>query len=846
MEINGTIYSLLYNGSYYIEDTILISTNILYNVFKFVNILSVINNNNSIATITVDRDINPQKYYITDPILQPSFAITGANNIQILTGSTLLVQFNGTLGSTMTHTYNFKESIPYRINSIVNENKYFYQMTNINSIRLNDSIRIFDNMTEYITSLYSVDGIPSSSYPIIFTLDTNVLPSILNNMLLEIKKLYDLTIVSFEGSTITCSIPTDFTDYNYDYTYYVEIDSSRYNIILDIVKDLSNNPMFSITLPVILNPNISYTVILEQDLIIQNNISSLPFNTLYSISTIYDSTVQNISSYYIPIIQTLDPNMNKFKANYYYKFTPQNYVFTDSIYIVDGNYIEATIISVQSDYIIGTNTLIEPKTIKIYTNDFKYSEVVQLSNASYIYQKGVLLQQLDGSYSMLFNDNSLENYNYADEETNNITILSFKYSDIVVTNTSYSNIGYNVYPSVINTTTINNTKYNDVKWVDNLAINLFNSIQFTIDDNVIEKLDNTIYTIYINYLIDMWKRNEFNKMTQLRYDTSNNLYFFLPIINTFTLEPSSYLPISSMNRSVIKLKFITNTMPSLITNNRNGYSKQVYPMIDIHYDYIITGAKMVTIKSPPFYMLLKCLYPYNNFIVNNLQQINNINLYNRTIELFLITTTSTGQTTLIKSNGYKRDSWYSEYLSNNIIDYSIFDLIDNEISIKSKRYLILSNNPIITDIRFAMYLDEKYLQYIDENLNNTIYYSQKITLLILYFTKIHINQPLTTSTDIISSLNIQINGNDLLPTLPSSYHNNTIPFIKGYILPDGYYMYSFSLDSLSPQPNGMFNLKNIKDLAITTSQVELNEYRLKVCTREYRILKIDNYIGKMI
>ena len=34
-----------------------------------------------------------------------------------------------------------------------------------------------------------------------------------------------------------------------------------------------------------------------------------------------------------------------------------------------------------------------------------------------------------------------------------------------------------------------------------MAINLFNSIQFTIDDNVIEKLDNTIYTIYINYLM---------------------------------------------------------------------------------------------------------------------------------------------------------------------------------------------------------------------------------------------------------------------------------------------------------------------------------------------------------
>ena len=342
-------------------------------------------------------------------------------------------------------------------------------------------------------------------------------------------------------------------------------------------------------------------------------------------------------------------------------------------------------------------------------------------------------------------------------------------------------------------------------------------------------------------MIDMWKRDEFNKMTTLRYDTFNNLYFFLPIIHTFTLDPSSYLPISRMNRSVVKLKFTTNTMTSLITNG-SVFTKQVYPIIDIHYDYIITGSK--TISTPPFYMLLTCLYPYNNFILNSLQQINNINLYNRTIDLFLITTTPSGQS-VIQTKEYKRDSWYSEYLTNNIIDYSIFDLIDNEITIKSSRYLLLSKNPIITNVRFAMYLDEKYLQYIDENLNSRIYYSQKITLLILYFTKIHLNEPLFTSTDIISSLNIQINGIDLLPSLPSSYHNNTIPFLKGYILPDGYYMYSFSLDSLSPQPSGMFNLKKIKDLAITTNQAN-NEYRLKVCTREYRVLKIENNIGKLV
>ena len=69
--------------------------------------------------------------------------------------------------------------------------------------------------------------------------------------------------------------------------------------------------------------------------------------------------------------------------------------------------------------IIGTNILIEPKTVKIYTDDFKYSAEIYIEFTSYIYQKGQLLEQISPNrYYVLFNDNSLENYNIS----NNICI----------------------------------------------------------------------------------------------------------------------------------------------------------------------------------------------------------------------------------------------------------------------------------------------------------------------------------------------------------------------------------------------------------------------------------------
>ena len=838
IEINNNIYYLYYDGSsYYIEDDNFnqtIDTNILYKVYRFVSIINFTENNNMVADIFLDNSLNETTFQ-TDTTLKPSFMLDGMVEYNVLTQKSLRVTHNNVLGSVLTYNYDLRQSIPYKINSIINQYRYSYQLPSINMIRINDMIKLVDSMnTEYDGMVYNVDNNMIS-----FFLSSYILINDVKIMNLTIIKKYILNVISTDNNIIVALIPSDLYDYNYIYAYYATID----DIIYSVTVTFENNLI--ITFPTNISINIT-SFEFEQHLItVGNNITMQEYNTLYQVKTINNSIVTNISNFYQPIIQTLDTNMNKFTMKYYYNFTTiidSNIISTYKIiYIVsNNNYILCNVIMIQeNNIIVGTDTMIDSMNNTLYTPDFIYMDTVTLYINSYMYSKGQILEQIDNmTYNILFPYNTLYEYNNDNNITTNMVTIFFRYSDITTINQSYPNLGYNKIPDTIITTTTSNTNIYEIKWIDNLPSRIFNSIQLSIDDNIIEKLDYDIYTIYINYMIDIWGREKFNKMTSIKYNNDKSIYFNLPIIFMFTRNIDSYLPLKKLNRSIVKIKFNTSQLSDMIVNYSSGkMSKNIYPIIDINYSYVITN-----IENKINYMLLDCMYSYTSNILNNIMESNHLNLYNRTIDLFLITSSNNVKTTTTY------DMWYSEYIANNIIDFRIFDLIDDEIKIKSRRYNVLSSNSIIINPRFAMYLDEKYLQYIDENLNDVnLKYSQKITILILYFTKIYTNMNIIKNVDMIDSINIQINGHDLLPNLPSSYLNNVIPYLKGFILPDGHYMYSFAYNSLDKQPCGMLNLKNIKDLLINSQQNVTNQnINMKVCAHEYRILKIDNNMGKLI
>ena len=103
------------------------------------------------------------------------------------------------------------------------------------------------------------------------------------------------------------------------------------------------------------------------------------------------------------------------------------------------------------------------------------------------------------------------------------------------------------------------------------------------------------------------------------------------------------------------------------------------------------------------------------------------------------------------------------------------------------------------------------MKYINEDLNNiTTSYSNKITILTLYFLKTYRNKTIyNIDNGLIKALDIKINGNSLGINY-GKYFNSLLPYQKGYKLLDNYYVYSFGLDSKSPQPNGSFNFKKYR------------------------------------
>jgi hypothetical protein len=537
------------------------------------------------------------------------------------------------------------------------------------------------------------------------------------------------------------------------------------------------------------------------------------------------------------------------------------FTFGDFIFIEFNNvYIKANIIMVQDDSmlggtaIVGTNTYIEPGLLTIYSSSLNESQIVNILNNYYPYYKGTILEQVDNTtYKILLPLNSMYQYDSIMNTTTNKVIITFRYSEIDLINNSYPLVGFNKVPDTITTTTTTNKSYHDIEWIKNMGIYMFKSIELLIDDNTIEKIDSDIIKIIIYYFLNMFRRQESLKIITVIKNPDGSSYFNLILPFYFTAHESQYMPVSLMSRSNIKIKFILNKLSSLISNWKSNYSYSsiINPTIDFNYAFMTmdndTLKKICNINIKGISeILISPMYYYQNFLLNKLEEYNHISLMNRTRELFFITKnnnnlTNTNNVNYIETPSY--DSWYSEYLSNNINNEYIYNLIDAEIDANSQRYNILKDHSIIGkySTRFAMFLDSKYLVYINENLNNvSLKYSYKLTVLSLYFTNNYVNEIIYTPVNIIDTLNIMINGKELLPNLPSQYHNYVIPYMKGYMLPDGFHTYGFGYNSLTLQPNGMLNMKKIKDFLIYSKQLDVNkEYKLKICTKEYKILKID-------
>jgi hypothetical protein len=702
------------------------------------------------------------------------------------------------------------------------------------------------------TYIYNVDN-----NEILFYTDEYSLTETLNTADMIITKDYDLTIISYVDTVMVTYIPPNIVNAN---CIYKIVDKSVNPPVVYSATVIFENNLIITTSASIPTNNIKLRQIITDT---NHNIIPKENNQEYTISTddsIYnysDMLYYNKSPYFIPVIQFLNVNseLKEMNDTYYYKFNflgewtlsgPARIGNFSYIYVYYNDvYVKADVLIISNNVvIIGTNNYIQPSLLNIYSADLIDTLRVNILNYYYPYFKGTILEQIDNySFKMLLPMNSVFNIsNYSQY------ILTFRYSEMNLINNTYPLVGFNKVPDIITTTTTNTTNYHDIEWVKNLGIKLFKSIEVSIDDNIVEKINPDIYTIFSYYFMNMYKRGDLDDLINTTKNSDGSIMLHLPIPFFFSLTEDTYLPISCMNRSTIKIKFVLDKINNLISNNiSNKYTVNVNPNIDFNYSFIYTDDKILN-RFKKTNLLISPFYYYQNFLLNKLEEYNHVSLFNRTIELFFIT--STKNDTLKYSETIIKDNWYIRYLSNNPNDATIFNIVDAEIQANSTRYNVMKTHPVIKNYsaRFAMYLDTKYLNYINEDLNNiSLKYAYKLTVLVLYFTNIYKNETKYTVQQIIDTLNIFINGKELLPSLASTYHNSVVSYQKGIALPDGYHAYGFNFDSLASQPNGFVNMKKINDLLIYSKQNDVNqEYKLKVCTREYKILQIDNSKGKLI
>ncbi len=653
---------------------------------------------------------------------------------------------------------------------------------------------------------------------------------------------YDLFVISYVGTTIIGYIIGDIFNPSEPGIFYLVYNTGFEeqllgNITLEdcsIINTVAGITTAGLILKQTVNDN---NHIVTQTTISTNNIKYL-----------------NLSPYFIPIIQTLDSSLNEFDAKYFYTFTftpPITFTFGTFIYIYYNDvYIKGLVIMIQStSAIIGTNTFIPNGTaLTIYSTDLTQTLSATLNNIYYTYYKGEFIEYVSNTQiKVLLPMNSMYTYNKNSNTTTNKVVINFRYTENNLINNTYPLVGFNKVPDITSTSTTNTTNYLDIEWVENVGVKLFKSIELQIDDTIVEKINPNIYKIISNYFQTMFKRESFGELITLRTNKDNSSYYYLPLPFFFSVI-ENYLPVSSMGRSIVKIKFVLEKLENLITNNvSTNYTLNVIPNVDFNYTFMTVDNKVLD-KFKKTELLITPFYYYQNYLLNKAEEYNHLSLLSRTIELFFITQTKYDTPNYITT--IVRDSWYQEYLANNPNDATTFNTIDAEIAANSNRYQTLKNHLIIKNYntRFAMYLDTKHLVHINENLNDlTLKFSNKLTALSLYFQNVYQNETIDTYQPIINSLNILVNGKELLPELPSDYVNRVIPYNKGLSLPDGYNMYSFNFQSLASQPNGFANMRKIRDFLIYSSQVNTNqEYKLKICTREYKILKIDNLVGKII
>jgi hypothetical protein len=859
ININGNSYMLyLEDNNYYIDALITIKNNRLYKVTRNIDITENEVKSLYVADITIDKDLEHYFYYNqTDNNLdEVNFTSDKLHimDIDLLTKSKLRIYYhmnNLTIGDTIIHSYNIRQSNYYNINTITNMNKYLYDL----DIDLSGKTK--DNITLTIGD-YTGEIVDNNINNMSFYLSSFYTPIILNKLTLNIKYTYNLQNISSIGNIIYATIPSDFI-YNSGYNYYI----NNININTNITASITVTNKLVIIIDDINDiEDISDITLIEERVLNTGkfNITKPVFNNLIQLDLTNNYNPQNKSNNFNNYISIFDKNISggMFNYTYYYNLsiTSSDINFTDYMYLVynDKTY-KVRIIMIQQDsndynIKIGTNDLFEINTqVVVYTEDANNSFTVSLSIDNMNLIKTEYYKNIDNNTIQLYVNNNLSGYDKDANITENDYIMFTKYSDISMNNNSYKNVGFNkVTDNNVSTQTIVK-EYTDVKFVEDVAYKFFKLIDFSINNKTIEKLDydclKLLFSFYYERHINI---NDIHKIKKVGdyYEFDLLLPFF------FTRRYSDALPLYMLDSEDIKIKFQTEKLKNLIDATQYSdykVDREVKPIIEYNYAYNNMNVRDLEMIDR---QLIETMYIYQTIILNKPIEYNVVKIQSRIKEFFIAIKNKVVKTT------YEYDSWLSLYLTNyekyknsnknstsiyEIEDYYIFRLADDEVKNNSNRVTQIKNHPLLKnyDVKYVIYLDEKYLDYINENLNNlTIPFSNKITILSLYFNNIYKNNKVETKVDLINHIQFELNGL-ALKSAKFRYYGNLLPYYNGDNLDDDYLLYNVSFNALEEQPTGFFCCSDDMYFGIkTVLNVADEPVFIKLLTKEYKYLKFND------
>jgi hypothetical protein len=779
------------------------------------------------------------------------------------------------LDMTNIYLYRFNNFVPFNdISScfILYDLSYNSNVINLekleNSIIIDDFIRDMNSYTNNSDFKLSIDVIQDLS-GIKFTIDkyltdeqiyTNVFGGVINSF-----NIYDSEyIYDSDKNTITFTIPQKLI-----------MDSDYYYILNNTYVDILNISINQNNLIINwFNGVISGDIVFKQ-VIIQKKIIKPINNQIYKIE-LFNNFDINTNGY----LQVLNNDGNEV-GQFIYRITDPSsnvpIIITDLLNTYDvliNNYL-----SMIKGTILHKNPLCIITNKDIQTNYINSLTIVD-TDTTLINIKATMIQKTYITYE-IYKSNGLKNYDLFVQHNNifdidNLNFLSTdknKFSIIgrygkFILEKIYHNKKFEPTPELVfnleEKISYINTKISEpVLFNSDIYRNIFESIDFCIGDQIIERLDKTTFEMQYQFLKDPQKKKQIDKLTKI-YDYEGKMRLMIPLEFWFSNQANMYLPLISLPYSDVSLKFKLNKLSKILGSNYTIISE---PEINIQVN--IDGIILDTFEREMFgnnkheYLIERFIQYPDNLIDKTSTTIKMI-FKNPIKDIYYKTEILNSYDNCYYNTKIIIDDWQQEYKNNRILynefiktgiktdiytdnskDFEIIRIAIKENRLKnSERYISFNRSQILRkyDMEMTIYLDEKYQQYLS-NLNRKKYNLE------LYYTKIYNYKEINTPISVIESMVIKSNGSDLFREIGHTYFNKLVPYQKYLNSVDtGYYVYSFALNPLDNQHSGHLNFSVLDDIVLKSEnnyQVVTKPVILKTIVREYNLLRIMSGISTL-